>query len=90
MSSRGAHAPKTLFSKSGQEETKNQWLDLFPHPMEQFGPLVGGHIGFSWQCGIAGGERVPLGPLGCYFLSSTPLPWSMFCQNFTVNSTIII
>ena len=44
---------------------KNLGLHPFPDPVGHFvTPL--GHFGFSRQCSIAGGERVPPAPLGWY------------------------
>ena len=50
---------KTLSSESWQERPKTKGVDTFPDPV--------GNFGFCRQCGIAGGEWLPLVPLAWYF-----------------------
>ena len=61
----GVLVSKNLFSESCLKWPITLGWTPFQTPSAILGP-PGGHFGFCRRCGVAGGERVPLAPLGWY------------------------
>ena len=65
---RTARIKKLIYSQKLTGAPKNLGVDTIPDPVSYF-EAHSGHLGLCRRCSIAGSERVPLAPLGWYYLN---------------------